>query len=470
MPLPSFSQLLVLVLLSLTIDLSLAFSAMSSSSSLSSTTQKQQQQQQQQYPRPIHPGGFSLPPLVEDRLQIVSGGLQTNILLIKPPDIESLWEWYAYTKFITDSDPSWGRVWPTALSLSRFIIRALHDVDGVDDDSNNSDAVNIMSLTAQTGGEETRTKEEILMNRIANGASFQNSEGDTSSSCSNSKNDARSSLMKQAIHALQTTPHIVEVGCGLGVAGLAYACTVMSLSAAKQSSSIHSCIAMKESGIINEATQNQQQQQHRTITFLDKEPYAVHCCMSSCLTNEIVTGPIVYQQQPNEEEGSDSNANENNNVIITARAAIDDWTLPIITNNDSKDDSDDNKSQIKNVCYDDLHLSNENTIIIASDILYEPSTMRSLATKLYNLLHPTDGGYVLIADPVKERTPGCRDEFCKCIQELNGVVEIVNLPDELMDGSSSSSGGNMSSKTVLEGDMDIDGSLAKTVLIVVRFN
>jgi len=64
-----------------------------------------------EYPRPLHPGGFPLPPLVEDRLSIVTTStrkfssnhlspeqlLQTNLLLVKPTNMESFWEWYAYT-------------------------------------------------------------------------------------------------------------------------------------------------------------------------------------------------------------------------------------------------------------------------------------------------------------------------------------------------------------------------------------
>ena len=65
---------------------SFAFSTMPSSSS---------PPPQVEYPRHIHPGGYSLPPLVEDRLSIITKSsstidvdeiLQTDLLLIKPPD------------------------------------------------------------------------------------------------------------------------------------------------------------------------------------------------------------------------------------------------------------------------------------------------------------------------------------------------------------------------------------------------
>jgi len=69
-----------------TISGSSAFSAMSSSTP-----------PQIEYPRHIHPGGYSLPPLVEDRLSIITKSssidvdsadeiFQTDLLLIKPPD------------------------------------------------------------------------------------------------------------------------------------------------------------------------------------------------------------------------------------------------------------------------------------------------------------------------------------------------------------------------------------------------
>ena len=85
------------------------------------------------YPRPLHPGGFSLPPMVEDLLPIATAAvgdsndssqseqmLQKDLLIVRPPDMESLWEWYAFSKRQTNSDPSWGRVWPTAITLARL--------------------------------------------------------------------------------------------------------------------------------------------------------------------------------------------------------------------------------------------------------------------------------------------------------------------------------------------------------------
>lgn len=342
--------------------------------------------------------------------------------------MESLWEWFAYTKHLTDADPSWGRVWPTALSLSRFIIRSLNEkIDFVAIDKVNDEKK-----------EAPPTREQTLMDRISSGANYKADGSTGSKGLSNTKdfgqtvttNNEEQPLMKQAVHALQTTPHIVEVGCGLGVVGLAYAQTISS-----SPSTSHSCVAMKQTGVINEQTQQ------RTITFLDKEPYCLQCVMSSCATNGIATGSILTT---NEDAG------------LIARAAIDDWTLPINSNDDDKNSS----QQIKNVCYQDLNLSNdEKTILLASDILYEPSTMKSLASKLQQLVHPVNGGYCLIADPLKERTNGCRDEFVKSVKALGGEIDIINLPT--LDKTDKD--------MLLDGDMDIDGSLASTVLILVQF-
>lgn len=338
------------------------------------------QTMQKQYPRPLHSGGYSLPPLVEDLLPIATTSptvstsydaspstiSQTNLLLIMPPDMESLWEWYAYTKRLSDSDPSWGRVWPTALSLSRFILRSLNG-DESDDD-----------------------------------------------------------LVKRAVDALKNDCHVVELGCGLGVAGLSFAASI-------NNSSVQ-----------------------RTITFLDREPYALHCVMSSASMNKMKSAPIVPV---------DGNKGKETTPPVTIRAAIDDWTLPASSDSNSTDNSN---SQIKNMCYQDLHLdslgfANQNTIILASDILYEPSSMKSLATKLQSLLHPINGGYALLADPEKERTSGCREAFVRSVKELGGEVVIVPLPvPQSIVGNTS--------PLLIGADVDIDGNLAKTVLIAVRFH
>lgn len=329
------------------------------------------------YPRPLHPGSFFLPPMVEDLIPIITtipaasafsstatsrDILQKGLLIVRPPDMESLWEWYAYTKRQTDSDPSWGRIWPTALSLARFTLQSLNSNNSNDNDY----GVNIAA--------ELEEQEQALFH--------------------------------QAVQALQRTSHIIELGCGLGVVGLAFAASV-------------------ETESINIK---------RTITFLDREQYALHCVMASAAINNLATAPIA----------SEKVASEISQHTITVRSAIDDWT-----------------SSDKNISYKDLQLDaldydNKQTLILASDILYEPSSMDLLTTKLRNLLHPQDGGYVLITDPEKERTSGCRTSFVQSVKVMGGQVVTLLLPQL--------------ESNCIESDADTDENLANTVLIVVHFN
>mmetsp|Transcript_2202 Transcript_2202/g.3078 ORF Transcript_2202/g.3078 Transcript_2202/m.3078 type:complete len:174 (+) Transcript_2202:182-703(+) len=60
-------------------------------------------------------GGFTLPPMSEVPC---TGPLKA---VIKPPNVDDLYDWYM-TKEKPDADPSWGVLWPTAVSLSNYII------------------------------------------------------------------------------------------------------------------------------------------------------------------------------------------------------------------------------------------------------------------------------------------------------------------------------------------------------------
>ena len=82
------------------------------------------------------------------------------------------------------------------------------------------------------------------------------------------------------------------------------------------------------------------------------------------------------------------------------------------------------------------------------------------------MVHSIHGGYILIADPERERTPGCRVTLMECIRNLGGQVEIFPMEDCV----GFSSGGNIVLQSLYESDIDIDGRLARTVLIVVHFS
>jgi hypothetical protein len=213
---------------------------------------------------------------------------------------------------------------------------------------------------------------------------------------------------------------------------------------------------------------------------LDKDPYALHCVMASAVINGLTTEPMIPPPPPPSSSSLETlqspvdDHSSSSNVIITARAAIDDWTLPVSEGNDCTTVVGIKNSAslaLKNICYRDLHLDEGNKdehtlLVLASDILYDPSSMESLVNKLYKLVHPNSGGYILIADPQRERTPGCRVTFMECVRKLGGEIEIYPLED---GGRSGDSIIESQSLFLDASDIDIDGRLAKSVLIVIHF-
>mmetsp|Transcript_11117 Transcript_11117/g.23115 ORF Transcript_11117/g.23115 Transcript_11117/m.23115 type:complete len:430 (+) Transcript_11117:84-1373(+) len=328
----------------------------------------------------------------------------------------------------------------------------------------------------------------------------------------------QSAVLRNAIRALQTSSHVVELGCGLGVAGLALASSLAPPSPSSDDE-VHDEnideIATADEIIANSPNSSTDDVRNaaiaptakhpRTITFLDREPYALHCAMASASANRFVTAPIGVEPptEPADDDGADNAAaSAVTTPIVTIRAAVDDWTLPGHGTAD-----DDSSATIKNMRYADLKLDdpkndnntrntyqNDETILIATDILYESSSVKALASKLSDLVHPTRGGYALLADPEKERTPQCRDAFLRAVEELGGEVAVMPMPSSDSLAVSLAGGGTSSADAlegmewpdafegtggltrgtnryplVVESDVDIGGSLAKTVLILVHF-
>ncbi len=195
--------------------------------------------------------------------------------------------------------------------------------------------------------------------------------------------------------------------------------------------------------------------------------------MASASVNRLATGPMTMQSP--RDDGTSS-------TVLTVRASVDDWTAPPTATTDTGDEDGPSRRMAKNVGFMDLHLGDDDDdrggammLILASDVLYEPMSMESLSNKLLSLVHPTRGGYALIADPRRERTIGCRDAFVECVRSLGGEVEVFPLPDldeERRMMMSDNGNDHRVTPSLLVGgvsDVDIDGSLAKTMLIVVHY-
>ena len=63
-------------------------------------------------------GTASLPPMIS----VPCEGPITE--LIQPPNVDALYDWYVTQRQTPDADPSWGVVWPTAVSLVIYIMTA----------------------------------------------------------------------------------------------------------------------------------------------------------------------------------------------------------------------------------------------------------------------------------------------------------------------------------------------------------
>jgi predicted nicotinamide N-methyase/uncharacterized protein YqgV (UPF0045/DUF77 family) len=230
--------------------------------------------------RLIHPGSRDLPPLME-----VPGGLLPLRAVVKPPDVDVLWQWEE-SRGNLDADPSWASVWPAAANLASLIAANANLVAG---------------------------------------------------------------------------KRVVELGAGLGVAGL----TAASVGA-------------------------------RSVTLIDREALALHCAMSSAEVCGLQTGPVpdgspeataFYERK--EEEGVDGGSS----AVVSA--SVLDWG---------------------DVADDGLVAD----VVLAAEVLYDPCEAAPLARSAAKLLR--EGGTLLLSDPAAGRIERARSKASDALRQLGATV------------------------------------------------
>jgi len=71
-------------------------------------------------------GSLQFPPMVSVPCTSTRGKEPILREIVKPPNVEALYEWYCDKKQTPDSDPSWGVLWPTAVSLTNYLLSENH--------------------------------------------------------------------------------------------------------------------------------------------------------------------------------------------------------------------------------------------------------------------------------------------------------------------------------------------------------
>jgi predicted nicotinamide N-methyase len=106
--------------------------------------------------------------------------------LIKPPNVDTLYDWYVEQRQTPDADPSWGVLWPTAVALAQYLM------DQHDDNINphNPDAAAAAATSVGAGDASGRSR------------------------TSTQPQD------QQVLPVVLESKHVVELGCGLGLCGL----------------------------------------------------------------------------------------------------------------------------------------------------------------------------------------------------------------------------------------------------------
>jgi predicted nicotinamide N-methyase len=145
---------------------------------------------------------------------------------------------------------------------------------------------------------------------------------------------------EEEVSSLVKDKRVVELGCGLGLCGL----TAAALGA-------------------------------KSVLLSDREPFALHCALSTAAVNADSIIPNVVQ------------------------AAVLDWT-------------DEESAVIAD-------------IVLASDVLYDKETIEAFAGACRRMV--SGGGMILVCDPLRERCAGARDLFCAAMGD-DIKVELIDLP------------------------------------------
>ena len=158
---------------------------------------------------------------------------------------------------------------------------------------------------------------------------------------------------------------VADLGCGLGVAGL----TAAALGAS-------------------------------SVLLMDKEPYALHCAMSTAALNQLSE---------------------------YVEATIVDWSA--------------NETQ-------DPHRSSA-TIALASDVLYDLDAVRGLVD-LVCIVLKQPGGRLWVTDPELERVRGLRETFLKALEDRGATTSVTALPIAPVYSSNYSERGNPERTVLIE--------------------
>ena len=126
----------------------------------------------------------------------------------------------------------------------------------------------------------------------------------------------------------------------------------------------------------------------RTL-FLDREAHALHCAMASAALNGVATLPVG-------DRGTGAPA---------ASAALFDWMTPIAP-----------------------ELAGSCDVILAADVLYDPSAVAPLFRAAAALIDPREGGRLLLADPAGGRAVGCQQRFLDEAAASAGAAQVIVEP------------------------------------------